>query len=387
VRRLPVAALCALLLGAAPPGIGVLDGERATLIEAKRAAADAETRAGVLREAARQADSEAERARTQAASLALSVAAAEQDIVAGRARIALVEGLQQRQRASIAERQGPILHLLAALQTMARRPAALAVSQPGSVADLVHVRLLLADTLPVVAARTAGLRAELARMTTLHEEAAQAADAMVRSRVMLADRRHELALLEATSIRRAQRLAEQAANEAQRALGLGADARDLADRLQAQQDADTVRAALERLPEPRGRPGDLEGVPGHGGKPRYRLAATGSVVTGYGEVAPSGVRARGLTLSVDPGARVIAGQAATVLFAKPFRSYGTVVILGHGGGWTTTVTGLASASVSPGDHVAQGASIGRAGERQPQVTTELRRGGRPVDILALTQAG
>ncbi|WP_419827528.1 murein hydrolase activator EnvC family protein [Sphingomonas sp.] len=387
MARSAVAALCALLLGAAPPGIGVLDSERATLIEAKRAAAEAETRAGALREAAQRADGEAERARTQAAALALSVRAAEQDIVAARARIALVGALQQRQRASIADRQGPILHLLAALQTMARRPAVLAVSQPGSVADLVHVRLLLADTLPVVAARTAGLRAELARATTLHTEAEQAADAMVRSRLMLADRRRELALLESTAIRRSQRLADQAADEAQRALGLGAEARDIADRLQAQQDADTLRIALERLPDPRERPGAAEGVPSYSGPPRYRLAASGRVVTGYGEVASSGVRARGLTLAVDPGVKVIAGQAATILFARPFRSYGTVVILGHGGGWTTTVTGLASASVSPGEQVSQGAAIGRAGERQPQVTTELRRGGRPVDILALTQAG
>jgi septal ring factor EnvC (AmiA/AmiB activator) len=239
----------------------------------------------------------------------------------------------------------------------------------------------------VVAARTAGLRAELARATRLHDEAVQAADAMVRSRLMLADRRRELALLEATAIRRSQRLADQAADEAQRALGLGADARDLADRLQAQQDADAVRAALERLPEPRARPGDAEGVPAYSGRTRYRLAATGRVVTGFGEVAPSGVRARGLTLGVEPGATVIAGQAATVLFARAFRSYGTVVILSHGGGWTTTLTGLASASVSPGDHVAQGGKIGRAGERQPKLTTELRRGGRPVDIVALAQAG
>jgi septal ring factor EnvC (AmiA/AmiB activator) len=381
-----VIALATLGLGATPP-TALLDGERATLIEAKRAAAEAETRAGALREAAAKADGEAERARTKAAALAASVTAAEQDIVAARARIAIVTGLQERQRASIADRQGPILHLLAALQTMARRPAALALSQPGSVDDLVHVRLLLADTMPVVAARTAGLRGELARATRLRDEAVQAEDALVRSRLMLNDRRRALATLEATAIRRSQRLADEAADEAQRALGLGAEARDIADRLQARQDADSVRAGLERLPEPPPRPGAVDGVPVHDGAARYRLAATGTLVTGFGEVSPAGVRARGLTIAVDPGVKVIAGQDAIVLFARPFRSYGTVVILGHGGGWTTTVTGLASAAVARGERVRQGAVIGRAGDANPQVTTELRRAGRPIDLLALAQAG
>src|SRR3546814_18640567 len=50
---------------------------------------------------------------------------------------------------------------VAALQMMARRPPALTLVQPGSLTDLVHVRSLLASTLPVIRERTAGLRAEV----------------------------------------------------------------------------------------------------------------------------------------------------------------------------------------------------------------------------------
>lgn len=380
-----LAAMLAAPVPAQAPGV---DNDRALLITAKAAAAEAEARAASLQAAAAQAETAADRARAEAAALALRVAAAEQEIAAAKARIALVSALQTRQRRRIAERQGPILHLVAALQTMARRPAALAVAQPGTVGDLIHVRLLLADMLPVVQQRTAGVRAELERATRLRSDAEQAADALGASRVLLARRRRELAALEATATRRSQTLAEQAADEAERALGIGEAARDIADRLQTQEDSHQVLARLEDLPPPEPRAaGGAAAVPVHSGPPRYRLPVAGEVATGFGEVSSAGVRARGLTMATPPGETVIAPQDGIVLFARPFRSYGTVVILAHGGGWTTTLTGLAAAGVKPGQRVAQGQPIGRAGADRPQVTAELRRNGRPIDLLAMVQAG
>lgn len=381
-------AAAALLAGAGAAAQGpVLDSDRAALIAARRDAMEAEMRAAALRRAAARAGSEADHARAEAAALAQSVRAAGQDIVAARARIALVTDLQAEQRRRISAQQAPIVRLLGALQTMARRPAALAIAQPGSVDDLVHVRLLLADTLPVVAARTAGLRAELRRADLLRRDAEQARDGLLRSRVTFAARRRALVALERTSIRRAQRFADQAADEAQRALGLGAEARDIADQLQRQEDAETIRHALERLPTPPLRPDGKGALPLHAGTPRYRLAAAGRVVTGFGEVARSGIRARGLTVETQANAPVIAGAAGTVLYARPFRGYGGVVIIGHGGGWTTTITGLAGLSVAAGTDIRKGDVIGHAGAGRPQVTTELRRNGRPIDIVALAQAG
>ncbi len=381
---LVVAVLAGTIAPAQAPG---LDNDRAALITAKQAAAEAEARATELTRAAAQADDEATRARTEAAALALRVAAAEQDIKAATARIALIAALQARQRQEIATRQTPLLHLLAALQTMARRPAALAVAQPGSVGDLVHVRLLLADTMPVITARTAGLREELARSDRLHAAAQAAVASLADSRTILADRRRDLARVEQSATLRAQRLAEQAADEAQRALGLGEEARDIVDQIHTQQAAGDVRAHLIDLDGPVSRPGDDGAVPRRDGVARYRLPVPGTLTEGYGEVSDTGVRARGVTMATGPGASVVAPAAGRVLFARRFRSYADVVILDHGGGWTTTLTGLASLAIKPGDRVAQGQTIGRAGEDKPRITSELRRSGRPIDIVAMVQAG
>jgi septal ring factor EnvC (AmiA/AmiB activator) len=382
---LTATAIAALATTAQAPG---LDDARVSLLTAKQAAADAEAHAAALLQAAEDAGTQAERARAKAQALGMQVQAAQADIAAARARLRLIASLQQTARAGIAAKQGPILNLVAALQTMARRPPALAIAQPGSIDDIVHVRLLLADTLPVIQARTAGLRADLDKQTQLHSDAERAVAALGSSRKLLGQRQAALAQLEQTAIRRSQRLADQAADEQQRALGLGEEARDAVDRMQTLSDAGDVGARLARLPGPDMRPaGGDDALPLIDGTPRYRLPTSGDVATGFGEVSPSGVRSRGVTITTKSDAKVVAPASGTVVFAKPFRSYGQVVIIVHGGGWTTTVTGLASVDVKPGDHVTQGDPIGAAGSDTPRITTELRRDNRPIDVVAMTQAG
>ena len=370
----------------APTRADGLEDQRASLLAAKQAAADAEAHAAALNQQAEEADDDAAKARAHAAALEMQVQAAQSDIAAAQARIGLIATLQQTERARIADKQGPILHLVAALQTLARRPPALAIPQPGSIDDIVHVRLLLADTLPVIAARTASLREDLDRQTQLRGDAERAVSALAASRHLLDLRKVALAQVEATAIRRSQRLADQAADEQERALGLGEEARDITDRMQTMADAGDVQARLAKLSGPDPRPDGADDAPPlHSGVPRYRLPVAGEVTGGFGEVSPSGVRARGLTIATDGAATVTAPAAATVVFAGPFRSYGLIVILAHGGAWTTTVTGLGTLAVKQGDRVAQGAPIGRTDTTGGHVTTELRRDDKPIDIVAMTQ--
>ncbi len=396
--RQAVLPLIIALLALASPAVAPiradgLDDQRASLLGAKQAAADAEAHAAALNQQAEEADSDAAKARARAAALELQVQAARSDIAAAQARIGLIATLQRAERARIADKQGPILHLIAALQTLARRPPALAIAQPGSIDDIVHVRLLLADSLPVIAARTASLRADLDRQTQLRGDAERAVSALAASQRLLDQRKLQLAKVEATAIRRSQRLADQAADEQQRALGLGEEARDITDRMQTLAVAGDVQARLARLAGPTPRPdgvgggGDGDALPVHAGGPRYRLPVAGVVSSGFGDVSPAGVRSRGLTIATDGAATVRAPAAATILFAGPFRSYGRIVILAHGGGWTTTVTGLDTLAVKQGDRVAQGAPIGRAEAAGGHVTSELRRGDRPIDIVAMAQGG
>ncbi|MGN5375614.1 murein hydrolase activator EnvC family protein [Sphingomonas hankookensis] len=166
-----------------------------------------------------------------------------------------------------------------------------------------------------------------------------------------------------------------------RAFALGERARDIVDQLDELGAASDTRAALAALPGPLPRPDSrTASLP----PPAYRLPIRGTVATGFGEISDSGVRARGLTLTVAAGAMVVAPAPGRIAFSKRFRGYRRIVILDHGAGWTTTVTGLGESVGPVGGRVAAGTPIGRvpAGDAA-QVTIELRRRGVPVDLAAM----
>jgi murein hydrolase activator len=369
-------------LGAAQPHS--LAEQQGRLREATAQSQAAQARSAQLeRQAAAERD-QAAQARAQEAAAAERIKAAEADIAAARARVAIVDRQLAAQRVRVAERQGPILRLIAALQSMARRPAVLGLVQPGSTEDMVHVRAVLGTVMPVVQARTADVRAELGRIRRLRSAAQAAIDGFREARGRIERERVALVKLEAEHRARSRALGRSALVESDRAIALGERARDLVDQMETAGAAAEIQADLAALPGPLPRPAPSAAARlAKGGAP-YLLPVAGSVVTGMGELSPTGVRARGVTLACAANADALAPAGGRILFAGAFRDYGGVVIIDHGKGWTSSVTGLGAIAVRVGDQVRQGMRIGRApGGDGPRVTVELRRRGQPMDLTQL----
>lgn len=357
--------------------------QQARLKYATAASTAAEARARALEAAAANERDRAAQARGQEAAAAERIKAAQAEITAAEARIAIVDRLLAAQRVEVAERQGPIVRLIAALQSMARRPAVLGLIQPGSTEDIVHVRAVLGTTMPVVERRTAEVRAELARVQRLRVNAAGAIQSLRDGRARLESERIALVQLEATHRARSQALGRSALIESDRALALGERARDLVDQMQSLDEASQVQSELVALPGPLPRPDDAASPLPKRVAP-YRLPVSGQLVTGMGELSTTGVRARGLTFATAVNARAIAPAAGRIVYAAPFRGYGGVVIVDHGEGWTSLIAGLGGLAVRVGDQVAPGQLIGRAWKSgDPRVTVELRRRGQPTDLAQL----
>lgn len=350
--------------------------DAAALQQARSEAAQATQRYQRLDAAAQRATNEAERARMASEALAAHIEAAEADLTAAERRTGLIAAQQAAQRARLAEQQGPVIRLTAALQTMTRRPAALALVQPGSVRDAIHVRSLLAATMPEIRRRTAVLRAEVARSTSLRHQSEQASAALAASRTALGERRAALAAFEAEQRGRSRQLAGLALSESDRALVLGEEAQALAGRIDSRQNEEALTAALARLPGPVPRPGNSPAAPADAIP--YSLAVEGRLITGVGEISEGGVHSRGLTIETAAEAPAIAPAAGRVIYAGPFRRYENVVIIDHGNGWTSVITNLAALDVARGAAVQRGQRLGRTGPGSPRVTLELRRNGRPV---------
>ncbi|WP_298815000.1 peptidoglycan DD-metalloendopeptidase family protein [uncultured Sphingomonas sp.] len=342
----------------------------AALRTAQATRAAAQRRAAQADRAAAATGNTIRRARLNEAALEARVEVAEAEIAIAGLRAATTDRELAKQRQQLAAQQAPIARLLTGLTALARCPAAVAIVQPGSLDDLVHVRAVFGASLPLVRARTAAIRGELAQTRALHASAAAAQAELGSGRAQLLGARRALASLRGEPL--------DAGTASDRALALGERARDIVDRLRGVGDAQGTLASLLALPGP-----PIAAVAAEIASP-YRLPVRGRLVTGFGELSDNGVRARGLTFAVAPAARVVAPAAGRIVFAQPFRGFGTVVIIDHGQGWVTLLTGLGRLSVAREQRVAAGALIGAAGAGEPpQVTVELRRRGRPIDLSML----
>ena len=363
--------------------------QQRALISAREQSENARARSDALRRQAQSATNDADRIGSEAAALAARIQAAEADISAARARIAIVGRLQRQQRERLAEKQGPVVRLTAALQMMTRKPTALALIEPRSLDEIVYVRSILSAVLPEIERRTASLRDEVQQGEKLRLQADRALASLNQSQQNLADRRKQLASLESSERIAASQFANDAGLEQDRALALGEEARDILDLMDQIRDSGAVRESLADLDGPMLRPNQGNDQPaaiegrGDDVANAYRLPLVGEIVTGLGEISPSGYRSRGLTIAGQPSAQIVAPAAGRVAYSGRYRGYGNILIIEHDQGWTSLITNMATASVEVGDQVVQGAPVGRSRADNPAVTVELRRNGRPIDIAAL----
>ncbi|MFA6002604.1 MAG: peptidoglycan DD-metalloendopeptidase family protein [Elusimicrobiota bacterium] len=97
---------------------------------------------------------------------------------------------------------------------------------------------------------------------------------------------------------------------------------------------------------------------------------------------------QGVTFATGAGAAVAAVDSGQIIYAGPFRSYGKVVIVDHGGGFFSIYGELGDIIKAKGSEVAAGEALGKAGGSAEKGTLylELRRGTAALDPMAWLQA-
>jgi len=369
---------------------GDVDATRRALADAQAQGRAASARAQRLEAEAARVSEAAEKTARDAAAIAARIQQTEAEVAGHEARIGLIAAARRRLAARLAERQQPLVRLTAALQRLSRRPPVLALLRPGSVRDTMYMRALFATLLPEVEQRTAALKVEIERSKALERRAQLTARQLRVSEGELKSRRQSLLALETRQRLASRRVTGSADREAERALALAEQARDLGTLVEDLGHAGALRQELARLPGPILRPTSPETAQVAAlapvaqeavGMPAYMLPVSGRLVIGFGDASGSGPRSRGLSLAPRPGAQAVAPAPGRVAFAGPYRGYGRIVIIEHAGGWTTLVTGLAQLDAEVGEQLVAGSPIGVAGARSPIVTVELRRDGEPVNPL------
>ena len=312
-------------------------------------------------------------------------------------------------------RRDQLAGTLAALQRLARRPPEALLAMPARPVDTVRTAILLAGIVPPLEDAAAGLRHELDMLATLRLNTRTERDNLAEA---LRDLRAERTSLAAVTSRTAllhNRAAAESRDVTKRVASLGQEAQDLRDLLsrlererraeeerqreaeaRRRQEAAERRAArrrqkdeptpppdARRIRAPEERTVRLEPSPPMGdGRVELMQPARGRIVRQFGD--GDGPQSQGITMETRDAAQVTAPRSGKVAYVGPFRGYGLLLIIEHGGGYHSLLTGFARIDVEPGQRVVAGEPVGVMGTadpKRPQLYMELRHNGQPINPL------
>ena len=374
MRRAALLVLAPLLLAAGSAPVRTVSETADAALARARAEADlAAEKLARLESQAKKAGDEAARLHAEQLAAAAAIEASEARISASEAALGLARARVALAEQRLATRRAPLAALLAGLTTMGRQPPLLTLADHGSVDEMVRVRALLDSTMPVIQRRSAALTAELTERRALVAAADWARTELTQGRKQLALRQRQFAELEAKASARASRLSGEAFGAGDRVLASGEVLEEAGSEAAQRRAGQAAAKALLELDFARPRPmrGDSPLPPGDFA---YSLPVGAPLLDGLGSVDRSGIVSRGLSFATGRGAEVTVPADGTIAFAAPFRGNDGVVIIDHGGGWTSLLLGVAS-DRPRGTKVRRGEPLGRA---LGTIGVELRRNGRPI---------
>jgi murein hydrolase activator len=344
------------------------------------------------------------------------------------AQLADLEKRQSAKRAELAGRRQALAQSLAALERLALMPPGAALISTAPL-DLARGELLLQQAVPELQRRSRRLEADIAALRDLAGEIAARRSKAAALAANLDAERQKIASLLAQKMGLQKKTAAQAAASKARSTKLAAEAKDLQDLIDrlareraatppppapapaapapatAATPASPATPALPAAPAAGPAtmtPATAAPVPAAPAPPAPILGGTapssirafpevpgslvrpvaGPLVAHFGEVDATGSRAKGILIQTRPGATVLAPYDGQVIYRGPFRSYGEILIIQHGGGYHSVLAGLGRSDAAVGQWVLAGEPVGAMGSPQDgkaRLYVELRRDGHPID--------
>ena len=306
---------------------------------------------------------------------------AENTILTTEESITALEEEEKQKSAFLKQRRKELLDLVAALERLSRRPAALSLMQPGEAQDTARSAGLLGSMIPAIEEKAAEIRGELTALTRVKDKLAAARFAMKNQVESLQGKKQQQEILLAKR-RKEQKVAEAAVSEQTRQLqALAREASSLQDLIQRLQQ---YEERLRNAPKPQRKPKTQKKTYFPNTKPinrargELKYPATGRLTSRFNTQERVG-RTRGIRIRTRAGSQVIAPYAGEIVFAGKFRDYGQLLIIAHGDGYHSLVAGIASLYTSIGENVLTGEPVGTVNERDTEIYLELRQKGKAID--------
>jgi len=335
--------------------------------------------------------------RQQCVSAALAVQQREQSIGALDLAInVMVHGVDTKKH-EITQSREQQEALLGALERLARAPPEALAFAPEGPVDRLRSAILIGAAIPALSAQARQLGSQLTALSRVQDQIDARRKDIDDARAVLAKDRDQLAqLVGKRNALNGQLLHDDSKGAS--AAGLGDQASDLfdlikkADAATDQRDKDlAVRLRVLYGVPPKGkgappvdptRPKSLRALDAPHSEMVWPVA--GELTHRFGEADRYGRPNQGLTLEAPPGAVVVAPFDGRVDYVGPFRGYGLILIIRHGGGYHSLLAGLGRIDVTMGQWLLAGEPVGSLADADEKNASasfyfELRRDGRPVD--------
>lgn len=371
----------AIAVSASGQTAGAADNTKQTLENVQRDLKGAQARRQQLRKAAKTYAAELSSLKLKLVSAAQRAQDHEVRVSTLEQRIEKLFQEKSKKSAYLNKRRHELMQMLAALQRLSRHPPVALIALPASPTDTVRSAILLRGAVPRIEAEARQLKKDLARLAVLRSRIALEREELSVAGKALGKERRELAVL----IDRKISLEQQASAESSAAKAhvseLATQARDLQDLINRL--AASRQARLRNTQKPRKKPATQTAsrrTPPSAG----RLPAKGRIIQRFRRSGANSNRRKGITIQTRSDARVVSPGDGEIMFAGPFRGYGQLLIIEHGGGYHVLLAGLSRVDATVGDEVLEGEPVGVMGSPpglKPKLYFELRRNGRPVNPL------
>ncbi|MBO6281169.1 MAG: peptidoglycan DD-metalloendopeptidase family protein [Alphaproteobacteria bacterium] len=292
---------------------------------------------------------------------------------------------------------GMLVETLAALQNLALRPSEAVLVQPLSPVEVMRSSILLRGSARALEGRAHLIRQSIEDISQQKEKIAGRLRDIEEENTRLASQHEDMKVLSKQKSEVYSKLSNQSKEAAEKAKILAGQAhnlRDLVDKLEKQKElqrkqmAEKARLARERATE------DLRASTNYGyktetpkeitgfSKAKGKLArpARGPVVTKFHDELSKGVVSNGIDIKTASKAQVIAPFDGTVIFAGPFKNFANLLIIDHGEGYTSLLSGLAETDAQVGQMLLAGEPVGvmPSGDNV-KLHMEIRKQNRPVN--------
>jgi septal ring factor EnvC (AmiA/AmiB activator) len=330
--------------------------------------------------------------------------------------LAALSDEEKEKSAALEIERARLTQAVLALQRLSTQPREALLFSSETPIDAARTARLLGIITPELDARARSLQSDLNELHEMREQMAQERDQLAKAVTKLAKENDRLSdLIRKKGQVQKSTLAESASaqNKLEKLAGQAKNLQDLIERLNkakaetgpvvaaqppSQQVASLAPGNTNAAPTTAQRmqpPANLRNFPEAAkidAKNPIFAPARGRILTHFGDPTDTGGASKGLVLETRPGAQIVAPFDGRIAFEGPFRSYGQILIIEHGGGYHTVLAGLDRVDAVVGQWLLAGEPVGSmapVGAPQgsgdvspagrPKLYLELRRNGQPVD--------